>query len=51
MQYAYLFQRDVDDKNIENNGGQAVFDNEDNNHLAKKDGFAEAIVNEQIEIS
>lgn len=39
------------DKIIENNGGQAVFDNSDINHLAKKDEFAEAIVNDQIEIS
>ena len=39
------------DKIIENNGGQAVFDNSDVNHLAKKEEFAEAIVNNQIEIS
>lgn len=39
------------DKIIENNGGQAVFDNEDVNHLAKKEEFAEAIVNDQITIS
>ena len=39
------------DKIIEDNGGQAVFDNADNNHLAKKEEFAEAIVNNQIEIS
>ena len=39
------------DKIIENNGGQAVFDNSDINHLAKKDEFAEAIINDQIEIS
>lgn len=39
------------DKIIENNGGQAVYDNLDINHLAKKDEFAEAIVNDQIEIS
>lgn len=39
------------DKIIENNGGQAVFDNSDINLLAKKDEFAEAVVNDQIEIS
>jgi hypothetical protein len=39
------------DKVIENNGGQAVYDNSDINHLAKKDEFAEAIVNDQIVIS
>lgn len=39
------------DKIIENNGGQAVFDNDDNNHLAKKSDFADAIVNDKIEIS
>ncbi len=39
------------DKIIENNGGQAVFDNSDVNYLAKKEEFAEAIVNDQIEIS
>lgn len=39
------------DKIIENNGGQAVFDNSDVNHLAKKEEFADAIVNDQIEIS
>ena len=39
------------DKIIENNGGQAVFDNDDNNHLAKKNDFADAIVNDKIEIS
>lgn len=39
------------DKIVENNGGQAVFDNEDNNRLAKKEDFAEAIVNGQIDIS
>lgn len=40
-----------DDKIIENNGGQAVYDKEDNNHLAKKNDFADAIVNEEIAIS
>lgn len=39
------------DKVIENNGGQAVYDNSDINHLAKKDEFAEAIVHDQIVIS
>ncbi len=36
---------------VENNGGQAVFDNTDTNHLAKKDEFAEAVVNGQVAIS
>ena len=39
------------DKIVENNGGQAVFDKDFNNHLAKKEDFVEAIVNDQIEIS
>jgi len=39
------------DKIVENNGGQAVFDKDFNNHLAKKEDFAEAIVNDQIAIS
>jgi hypothetical protein len=39
------------DKIVENNGGQAVFDKDFNNHLAKKEDFAAAIVNDQIEIS
>lgn len=39
------------DKIVENNGSQAVFDNNDINHLAKKDAFAEAIINDQIAIS
>lgn len=39
------------DKIIENNGGQAVFDNEFVNHLAKKDEFANAIMNGDIVIS
>lgn len=39
------------DKIIENNGGQAVFDNEYVNHLAKKDEFANAIMNGDIAIS
>lgn len=40
-----------EDKIIENNGGQAVYDNEDNNHLAKKNDFANAIMNGEINIS
>ena len=40
-----------EDKIIENNGGQAVYDKEDNNHLAKKIDFANAIADEEIEIS
>ena len=40
-----------EDKVIENNGGQAVYDDNDNNHLAKKDDFAEAIVNDKVAIS
>lgn len=39
------------DKIVENNGGQAVFDKDYNNYLAKKEEFAEAIVDDQIEIS
>ena len=39
------------DKIIENNGGQAVFDNDDTNLLAKKEEFARAIINDQIDIS
>lgn len=39
------------DKIVENNGGQAVFDKDFNNHLAKKEDFVEAIVNDQIAIS
>ena len=39
------------DKIVENNGGQAVFDKDFNNHLAKKEDFAEAVVNDQIAIS
>lgn len=39
------------DKIVEDNGGQAVYDNDDNNHLAKKEEFAEAVINDQIEIS
>lgn len=40
-----------EDKILENNGGQAVYDDDDNNHLAKKDEFAEAIKNDKISIS
>ena len=36
------------DKIIENNGGQAVYDNTDANVLAKKDDFANAILNDEI---
>ena len=39
------------DKIVENNGGQAVYDSSENNYLAKKDDFAEAIMNNQINIS
>lgn len=39
------------DKIVENNGGQAVFDKDFNNLLAKKGDFAEAIVNDQIAVS
>ncbi|SFW17239.1 AAA domain-containing protein, putative AbiEii toxin, Type IV TA system [Prevotellaceae bacterium HUN156] len=39
------------DKIVENNGGQAVYDKDFNNHLAKKEDFAEAIINNQIAIS
>lgn len=40
-----------EDKILENNGGQAVYDKDDNNHLAKKDEFAEAVKNDKIQIS
>jgi hypothetical protein len=39
------------DKIVENNGGQAVYNNADVNYLAKKEDFVEAIVNNQIVIS
>jgi len=39
------------DKIIENNGGQAVYDNTDNNVLAKKNDFADAIYSNKIVIS
>lgn len=38
-------------KIVENNGGQAVYDINDNNILARKADFADAIKNDQIEIS
>lgn len=40
-----------EDKILENNGGQAVYDDNDDNCLAKKDEFAEAIKNGFIHIS
>lgn len=40
-----------ENKVLENNGDQAVYDKEDNNVLAKKDDFAEAVSNGQVEIS
>lgn len=40
-----------EDKIIENNGGQAVYDCEDRNHLAKKNDFADAIEKGEINIS
>lgn len=40
-----------ENKVLENNGDQAVYDKEDNNVLAKKDDFAEAVLNGQVEIS
>lgn len=39
------------DRIIENNGGQAVYDREGNNHLAKKMDFAQAVADGTIEIS
>lgn len=40
------------DKIVENNGGQAVFaDGSDDNILAKKESFTEAVVNDQVSIS
>lgn len=39
------------DKIVENNKGQAVYSNDDVNHLAKKTEFADAISKGQIEIS
>ena len=39
------------DKIIENNGKQAVFDNNDNNYLAKKEDFANAVAKGDIAIS
>lgn len=40
-----------EDKIIENNGGQAVYDENDNNCLAKKNDFADAIVSGELAIS
>lgn len=40
-----------EDRIIENNGGQAVYDDKFKNYLGKKDAFAEAICNDNIEIS
>ncbi len=40
-----------EDKIVENNGGQAVHDKSGKNYLAKKDEFAEAIMNDKIAIS
>lgn len=39
------------DKIIENTGGQAVYDKDENNHLAKKSEFADAVRDDKIEIS
>ena len=39
------------DKIVENNGGQAVYDSSEKNHLAKKNDFAEAVKNDKINIS
>lgn len=39
------------DKILENNGGQAVYDENDNNILAKKDDFANAVICGNIKIS
>ena len=39
------------DKILENNGGQAVYDENDNNILAKKDDFANAVVSGHLKIS
>ena len=38
------------DKILENNGGQAVYDENDNNILAKKDDFANAVISGNIKI-
>ncbi|WP_418426462.1 ATP-dependent nuclease [Alistipes sp.] len=40
-----------ENKVLENNGDQAVYDKDDKNVLAKKDDFAEAILKGQVEIS
>ena len=39
------------DKILENNGGQAVYDENDNNILAKKNDFANAVISGNIKIS
>lgn len=39
------------DKILENNGGQAVYDEFENNLLAKKDDFAKAVISNYIKIS
>ena len=39
------------DKILENTGGQAVYDNEENNLLATKKEFAEEIANDRVKIS
>ena len=39
------------DKILENNGGQAVYNEFDNNLLAKKDDFAKAVISNYIKIS
>lgn len=39
------------DKILENNGGQAVYDENDNNILAKKNDFADAVISGKIKIS
>lgn len=39
------------DKIIENEGGQAVYDSEENNYLAKKTDFADAVTNDKVPIS
>lgn len=40
-----------EDRIIENNGGQAVYDTQYVNHLAKKIEFADAIQSDEIKIS
>ena len=43
-------KRDID-KILDSSDGQAVYDRNENNVLATKNHFAEAVVNDQIEIS